>query len=524
MLYRPGLMLRRTAALSLLALAAAPAAHAAGPPIMPLADVHAGMTCTVASVIHGTAISTFGAHVDDVIAPGSDSTTGRILVTVSGPAVDDTGVGPGFSGSPITCTGTDGTPRIAGAITETIGAFGGKTVLATPIQSILGEPVDPPHAAAAHSARVAALLRRARPVAEPLSYSGLSPAVGRIFQRAAARAGRTLVLAPLRPAQAPAAPAIVPGSAIGVTLATGDVDAGAVGTAAYVDGTTVWGFGHPFDGAGRRSLFLTAAYVYGVVNNPLATADAATYKLAAPTATIGTLTQDGVSGVVGRIGAAPPSFPLQISVRDLDTKRLTGLRSQVADERAIGFPTGSSALSAVAAPAIVQALYDALDGSPVRQSSDMCLRIAIRNRKKPLGFCNTYVGGGGSTDALAGGPLVSDAAAATQILDAYDAGPLPVTGVQVGLRVARGLRIATLKRLRGPANVRRGSTISVRATLQRPGGGTLVRTLRVPVPRGVPRGPRTLFLKGTEADATSGRVRQRRDDDRSVIAVRARHR
>ena len=74
--------------------------------------------------------------------------------------------------------------------------------------------------------------------------------------------------------------------------------------------------------------------------------------------------------------------------------------------------------------------------------------------------------------------------------------------MQVGLRVARGLRIATLTRLRGPAIARRGGTISVRATLPRPGGGTLVRTIRVPVPRGIPRGPRDLFLKGTEADVT----------------------
>ena len=513
-------MLRRTAATALLALAAAPAAHAAGPPIMALSDVRAGMVCTVASVIHGTAISSFDARVDDVIQPGSDPATGRILVTVSGPAIDGTGVGPGFSGSPITCPGADGTPRIAGAITETIGAFGGKTVLATPIQAILGEPVDPPHAAV-HGARAAGLMRGAQRISEPLSYSGLSPAVGRVFQRAAARAGRTLVLAPLRPAQAPAAPAIVPGSAIGVTLATGDIDAGAVGTAAYVDGSTVWGFGHPFDGAGKRSLFLTAAYVYGIVNNPLATADSATYKLAAPTATIGTLTQDGVSGVVGRLGPLPRSFPLQISVRDLDTRRLTSLRAQVADERALGLPTGSSALSAVAAPAIVQGLYGALDGSPVRQSADMCLRITVRGRKKPLGFCNTYVGGGGSTDALASGPLVADAAAATQILDSFDAAPLVITGAQVGLRVARGLRVASLKRLRAPATARRGSTISVRATLAAPGGGTVVRTLRVAVPRGVPRGPRTLFLKGTEADVSRERIQRRLDDDRSVVTVRA---
>ena len=498
-------MLRRVAALALLGLAPASAAQAAGPPTLPLDQVRAGMLCTVQSVIQGTAITTFGARVDELISGGSDPAGARILVTVSGPAIDATGVGPGFSGSPISCPGPDGVPRIIGAISETVGSYGGRTVLATPIQAILREPVSPPRAAA-RGARAAALLRRARPIAETLSYSGLSPAVGRVFQRAAARAGRTLVLSPLRPAQAPGTPApvIAPGSAIGVTLATGDVDAGAIGTAAYVDGATVWGFGHPFEGAGRRSLFLTAAYVYGVINNPLATQEAATYKLAAPTTTIGTLTQDGVSAVVGRIGAPPPSFPLQVSVRDLDTRRLAGLRVQVADERPLGLPTGVSALSSVATPAIVQAIYETLDGSPVRQSGELCLRVSVRQRPKPLGFCNTYVGGGGSPDAIAGGPLVADAAAATQILDAYDAGPLTVTRVEAGVRVARGLRIASLSRLSGPAVARRGSTITVRATLRRPGGAVVRRTLRVPVPRGLRRGPRDLFLKGTEADVTLG--------------------
>lgn len=497
-------MLRRVAALALLGLAPATAAQAAGPPTMGLDQVRSGMACTAQSVIRGTEVVSFDARIDEVVSGGSDPSGARLLLTVSGPAVDATGVGPGFSGSPVTCTGADGVPRIAGAISETIGAYGGKTVLATPIQAVLREPVDPPKATAT-GARAARLLRRARPIAETLSYSGLSPAVGRVFQKAAARAGRALILAPLRPAQAPAPPPpIVPGSAIGVTLATGDIDAGAIGTAAYVDGSTVWGFGHPFDGAGRRSLFLTAAYVYGVVNNPLATQESATYKLAAPTTTIGTLTQDGISAVVGRIGAGPPSFPVRVAVRDLDTRRLTGLGATVADERAIGQPTGASALSAVAPAVIVEGIYGALDGSPVRQSGEMCLRITVRQRAKPLGFCNTYVGGGGSADALAGGPIVADAAAATQILDAYDAGPLTVTRVEVGLRIARGLRVATLRSLSGPRAARRGSTISVRATLRRPGGGTVRRTVRVPIPRGTPTGPRDLFLKGTEPDVTIG--------------------
>lgn len=498
-------MLLRAAALALLATALAPAAHAAGPPTMAFDQLRPGMTCSVQSVIRGTAISSFDAHVDELISGGSNGAAARMLLTVSGPAIDATGIGPGFSGSPVSCPGADGVPRIAGAISETIGAFGGRTVLATPIAAILREPVSPPKAAI-HGARAAALLRRARPIGEPLSYSGLAPAVGRAFQRAAARSGRLLVLAPLRPAQAPGVqpPAIVPGSAIGVTLATGDLDAGAIGTVAYVDGQSVWGFAHPFEGAGRRSLFLTAAHVYGVVANPLATEEATTYKLAAPTATIGTLTQDGVSAVAGRLGSGPPGFPLQVSVRDRDTRRLGGLRVQVADEHALGLPSGVSALTAVTPPAIVQGIYGTLDGSPVRQSAELCLRVTVRGRSGPIGFCNTYVGGGGSPDALAGGPLVADAAVATQMLDRFDAAPLTITRAEIGVRVARGLRIAELRRLAGPASARRGSTIRVRATLRRRGGATLRRTIRVRVPRQMPSGRRDLLLKGTEADVTPG--------------------
>ncbi|HWI72887.1 MAG TPA: hypothetical protein VNT55_13115, partial [Baekduia sp.] len=62
------------------------AAHAAGDPIMPLAQVRSGMHCTGYSVIRGTDISSFDVDVLDVVA-GADA---QILVRVSGPAVDDT--------------------------------------------------------------------------------------------------------------------------------------------------------------------------------------------------------------------------------------------------------------------------------------------------------------------------------------------------------------------------------------------------------------------------------------------------
>ena len=72
---------------------------------MPLWQVRAGMQCTGYSVIQGTDISSFDVRVLDVAAGEATSGGGRILFEVSGPAVDATGIGPGFSGSPIYCAG-----------------------------------------------------------------------------------------------------------------------------------------------------------------------------------------------------------------------------------------------------------------------------------------------------------------------------------------------------------------------------------------------------------------------------------
>src|SRR3954469_3964599 len=129
----------------------------AGDPIMPLSDVHAGMHCTGYSVIHGTDISPFGVDVLDVADGDAVSVPPRILVQVSGPAVDATGIGPGFSGSPIYCTDSLGVSRNIGAISESIGEYGGRTALATPIESILATPLDPPGKPAAATGRARGL-------------------------------------------------------------------------------------------------------------------------------------------------------------------------------------------------------------------------------------------------------------------------------------------------------------------------------------------------------------------------------
>ena len=78
---------------------------------------------------------------------------------MSGPAVDATGIGPGFSGSPIYCPDAAGVSRNIGAISQSVNEYGGKVALATSIEAIIGTPVDVPRA------RRAATARAARPAA-----------------------------------------------------------------------------------------------------------------------------------------------------------------------------------------------------------------------------------------------------------------------------------------------------------------------------------------------------------------------
>jgi hypothetical protein len=490
------------------ALAVPAVASAQGDPVMPLSQVQRGMQCTARSVIHGTDISTFDTEVLDVIA-GDAADDARILIRVSGPAVDETGIGPGFSGSPIYCPDGDGVQRVIGAISEGIGEYGNKVALATPIEQMLAEPVSPP-SSARHDP---ALLRRAHRLSLPLTISGVSAPIASVIRRVAAGAGRTVLAGPSAPRQAAPAAPLVPGSAFSIGYVSGDLSTGAIGTVAYVDGDQVWGFGHPLDSVGRRDLFLQGAYVYDIVNNPLGVGDASTYKLAAPTDNVGALLGDGIDAVTGRMGVLPDSFPMTVFAVDQDTGNRVILRSQVADETSVGNPSGASPISGIAAVAAGQATYEVLRGSPARQSGALCMHIAIAERAKPLSFCNTYVGGTPGQAGVIGSPAVSDVSEAVGILDGYQFEPLHVKSVAIDLSARRGLSQAYLVGLTGPRVLHRGRTYRFKALLHRVHGAKLTRTLKIHVSRGLHRGFHQLVVRGTASDTSGGLS----DGDLSII-------
>ena len=468
-------------------------------PIMPLSQVQPGMSCTGETVVQGTTISSFDVDVIDVVqAPGEGS---RILVSVSGPAVDSTGVAEGFSGSPVYCPNAFGTMENIGAISEGVGQYGGDVVLVTPIEQMLGEPVDPPSSAPR-------LAMRTWPLASPLTVGGLSPAVFGLVQRAAQRAGRIVLSAPAAGQASPTTGAtnpsfpvqqLVPGASVAASYSSGAIPMGAVGTVTYVDGPTVYAFGHELDGAGRRSLLLQDAYVYYVVNNPDPTTGPS-FKLASPGHTVGVLSSDTPNAVIGEVGAPPPTIPVDVTADDLDTGNTLALDTQVADETDVGLPLGTSLLDTIAPLEVAQAATQIYNGPPANESGTMCLRIYLLGSRAPLGFCNRYVGSGPAGDAGLSPPLLAadasaDVTSAFAAIERVDYAALHVEHVVASVRASRGLDEATILAARAPAQAKAGHTVRVHLLVRAYRGRLRTVTFRLHIPSRA-QGPLLVTIHG----------------------------
>ena len=528
---RARLLAAATAAALLLPAATA----AAGDPIMALGDVRAGMKCTGYSVVKGTAISSFDVEVLDVIDGDPLSEGPRILVQASGPAVDATGIGPGFSGSPIYCPGADGVRRNIGAISSSIGEYGGKVVLATPIETILANPAHPPAARGVRdrprggddsaraarnvgagppaSARAAAAIRRIRregtkPLLGPLTISGVTPELGRALEATGKRVGRPIIAVPAGPLGSFPVQQLRPGSAVSVGYSTGDLRLGAIGTVAYTDGPNVWAFGHSFESAGARRLLLQDAYVFHVVNDPNALLTGGSYKLAVAGHDLGTVSNDAFSAVVGGLGSLPRTTLLRATGTDRDTGARKTVETRIADETDIDNPTGFSALNSVGPLAIALAAGGSMPSAPGRLTGRGCLRITFAERpKRPARFCNRYVSSSlfDPYSGALGNPIAFSAATDAQIafslIDLYEGRPPHVAKVTSFVEIRRGERVAFLRGVKAPKRLRPGRIATLRVRMQRLRGGLFTRRYRVRIPRDVEPGRRTLRLRGFSGDS-----------------------
>ncbi len=368
------------------------AASTDAPPILPLAQVKPGMTGYGLTVVRGTTIERFSIQILGILKGGPSSDlilfrgTGSLIRAAGGTAS-------GMSGSPLYVDG-----RVIGALSYGY-HFAGQDAdlsLGTPIEEMLkilaspesGEgdarpgrvyraavPIATPAGpvsrvvlmpsttdAAAYNAHPLPGSIAVAPTAVPMFTGGFSPRALAVLAR---RLGRYNVV----PMQGYGGtreftpPPVEPGSSIGIELARGDVEVGAIGTVTYRRGNQILAFGHPLLNAGRAAMPLTAAWINTVVRSldfP--------FKEGSIGPLVGTTLQDRGTGIAGEVGRFPRMFGVRVRVTDgAGPVRET-------DARVVRRTDLAESLVPTVALSAVQRSLDRVSGGSAR------VRIALRAR------------------------------------------------------------------------------------------------------------------------------------------------
>jgi hypothetical protein len=315
---------RYTILLAALAIAAVPSffpAHAQVPTttdILPLSEVRPGMRGYAYTIFAGDQVEKFDLQVLGVMQNFLGPKQSIILVQLTGPKVEHTGVVAGMSGSPVYLDG-----KLAGALSLKLGVFTKEPIGGvTPIEDVIhpqpqpsGEniPSQPlpqqlalPQEVASHTlwATGSAL----EPIETPLVFSGYQPEALRQF--APQLQGYGLVAA--QGGTSPARPDdghLQPGDMAGMVLVQGDTSISSACTVTAVRANQVFLCGHPFLSLGDVQFPMARTEVVTTLSSELAST-----KIINVGGPIGTITGDHLTAVTGKLGAPPPMIPIDLTL------------------------------------------------------------------------------------------------------------------------------------------------------------------------------------------------------------------
>jgi len=325
---------------------ATPALRAAGnqAPILPLDQVKPGLRGVAYTIFAGDTIEPFDVEVVGILPNLMGPKQSIILVQLHGEKAEHTGVVAGMSGSPVYVDG-----KLMGALSLKFGVFVKEPLAGvTPIEDILSIPTEESpsnpktltvHSAAANqpeSATAGWALSLAsggasprypvpakwaqaagagasgdaylEPIAAPLVFSGFAPATLRQFAGEWAAYGMVAAAGGTAPPASDDAK-VVPGDMVSMVLVQGDISMSAACTVTAVTDDRVYACGHPLFGLGASDMPLAR----GRTLTTLAS-DFNSTKIVNAGGVIGTLTEDRLTAVMGRIGPAPQMIPVDLTV------------------------------------------------------------------------------------------------------------------------------------------------------------------------------------------------------------------
>jgi len=299
------------------------------PELFPLSQVTPGLKGVAYTVFTGDEVEKMDLVVLGVLHNAMGPKQDVILVQLLGEKVEHSGVVAGMSGSPVYFDG-----KLAGALSLKLGIFTKEAIGGvTPIENMLDvEKSSAPTAASTlntaatgdegagpFASRVDLPDNFARkinlgsgqylvPIETPLIVSGVFPETLAQFGKQLGAWGMTAMAGGTSPAS-PDDANLKPGDMVGMNLVRGDITISPGCTVTSVVDGRVLACGHPIFGLGAVSIPLSRGHVILTLASSMSST-----KIMSTSGTIGTLTQDRLTAVMGKLGAGPPLIPIDVKL------------------------------------------------------------------------------------------------------------------------------------------------------------------------------------------------------------------
>src|ERR1700730_1379160 len=297
------------------------------PSVFPLGQVKPGMMGVVYTIFSSDEVEKVDLKVIGILHNALGPKQDIILVELLGDKAGHTGVAAGMSGSPVYFDG-----RLAGALSLKLGVFTKEAIGGvTPIEDMLDVEKSSrpaPAAVAGPTENRATGAARSRvsvpegslhapaaasgpflvPIQTPLITTGLYPAtLAQFGEQLSAWGMATLAGGGATPTAQDAA--IQAGDMVGMDLIRGDLSLSAGCTVTSVEGDRILACGHPLFGFGSVAIPLSRAHVLMTLAS-----SAESTKVITTGGTIGTLTEDRQTAVMGKLGPGPSMIPVDVEL------------------------------------------------------------------------------------------------------------------------------------------------------------------------------------------------------------------
>ncbi len=472
-----------------------------------LNDVKEGMRGTAMTVFNGTEAEPFDVEIIGVVPGAIGPKQDLIIGRISGGKAERTGVFAGMSGSPVFVNG-----KLIGAISYSFPFSKEPMCGITPIEQMISIFEHQPRPTAVSEPRVLSFGEMAstdwmpdyrrgaivdsilagsgssmmasvagqafRPIGTPVTFNGISQKVLDMYAPHLMQAGLVPVAAAggsaaIGPMKSADPTTLIGGDSVAMQLSRGDFSMAASGTVTLRDGDRIYAFGHPFLSLGSSELPMSESSVVTVVPNVNNS-----FKLAVPTAMVGTMTQDRATGVYGKLGQAPKMIPVTITMETSRGRKETFQFEIVKD----GFLTPLLVNMGIANVLVAQERM--LGDSLIGISGTMAVKDAGKIR------IDRRFSGAQATGMAAGSMAGPVAVLFRSGFEGFD-----IDSIHVDLTSQDGSRIASLDRIAvDRATVKAGEAVEVQAYASTNTGKHLMQRIQIQIPRDTPAGSFSIMV------------------------------